>query len=313
MRNCSIWIKTLNSFKVVRSIDGAATNAGQNPPTDVKKIARILLWLSVTILGTEASMAATESVLRIGGSGTDLATFQLLADKFVEKHPGVHVEIPPSFGSSGGIKALISGRLDIALTSRALNSKEMTMSVQAKMYAKTALVFAVQSDNPVMAVDLGTLLDIYTGNAKHWDNGEAVRPILRPQSDSDTLLLREVYPVLGQALDAAYQRRGVVVAVTDQDSADKIAAVPGALGTSTLSLLLAERRPLKVLAFDGVVPDANSITQGSYRLVKELYFVVENDPSPVAREFLKFVSSPAGVAILQRTGHVAVPFNSDIP
>jgi phosphate transport system substrate-binding protein len=117
--------------------------------------------------------------------------------------------------------------------------------------------------------------------------------------------------VLGQVLDAAYLRRGIVVAVTDQESADKIATVPGALGTSTLALLLAEQRPLKVLAFDDVVPNTQSISEGGYRLVKDLYFAVTSDPSEVTREFLHFLSSAEGVAILQRTGHVTVPFDVD--
>jgi len=127
--------------------------------------------------------------LVIGGSGTDLGTFRLLADVFSQSHPSIRVKILPSMGSSGGIKALNHGLLDLALTSRALKDKEKSPNLVYKRYASTPLVFAVASSSKQRNINTDQVLKIYTGAHKHWPDGSVVRPILRPSTDSDTKIL----------------------------------------------------------------------------------------------------------------------------
>ncbi len=64
------------------------------------------------------------ATLKIGGTGAALGTMRLLADEFVRLHPDTSIVIPDSLGSGGGIKAVLAGALDIALSSRQLKSKE---------------------------------------------------------------------------------------------------------------------------------------------------------------------------------------------
>lgn len=66
-----------------------------------------------------------------------------------------------------------------------------------------------------------------------------------------------------QALQAALARKGMIVALTDQDSANDMQRLPGALGTSSLALLLSENRPLVPLALHGVTPSVETIAHGT--------------------------------------------------
>jgi phosphate transport system substrate-binding protein len=106
-----------------------------------------------------------------------------------------------------------------------------------------------------------------------------------------------------EATQAAEQRRGMSFAITDQDAANNIERTPGALGPSTLALILSENRQLKALMLNGIAPSAKSIADGTYPLYKQLLLVTGPKTLPAAHEFVTFVLSPAGREILLRTGH----------
>jgi phosphate transport system substrate-binding protein len=110
-------------------------------------------------------------------------------------------------------------------------------------------------------------------------------------------------PAMRDAKAAAEQRKGMVFTVTDQETASSIEKITGALGPSTLALLLSEKRTLKALALDGVVPSAQTVANGSYPLFKEVLLVTGPKSPPEAQGFITFVRSAAGRDILQQTGH----------
>ena len=114
-----------------------------------------------------------------------------------------------------------------------------------------------------------------------------------------------IWDVLGmeQAVKAALAREGMKIAITDTDSADAIETIQGALGTSTLSLLISEKRSLKALPLNGVAPSAKTIADGSYPLFKSTYVVSAAKPSESTKEFLTFLRSTTGREILARSGH----------
>jgi phosphate transport system substrate-binding protein len=213
---------------------------------------------------------AHADTLRMGGTGGDLATMRLLADAYARQHPKTTVQIFESMGSGGAVKAVLAGALDIGLTSRAPSKDERERGLKAMLYARSPLVFAVHKDSPRTGVTRQELVALYNGEPAGARG--AVRLILRPEFDSDTLALRRGLPELEQPLLRAYQRTGVPVAATDQDAADMIAGAPDGFCTSTLSLIIAERRPLKPLALDGVAPSTATVASGRYPLVKEFYF-----------------------------------------
>ena len=79
--------------------------------------------------------------------------------------------------------------------------------------------------------------------------------------------------------------------------------IPGALGASSLALLLAEKRPLSLVAINGVTPSPDTFANGSYPYGKLLYIITKREPSGSQAAFLKFLFSPAGQTILRATGH----------
>lgn len=243
--------------------------------------------------------------LIIGGSGTDLSTFRILGARFEQLHPQVRVIVRPSVGSSGGIKAVRKQIFHLGLLSREPRPSERHQTLRFQYYAKTPLVFAVSENSPVDDVTSRQLAEFYSGVRTTWHHGQAARPILRANSDSDTLILRQSFAEFARALDLAYQRPQLVIAKTDQEAAHMIANVPGALGTSNLALIRTGKEKLKALTLNGVNPDRLTDIHPNYPLYKSLFLVYRPTPAnKTLQEFLRFLTSDTAKQLLKDTGHI---------
>lgn len=256
------------------------------------------------VLLCAAGQAYAQILLRVGGAGADLETMRMLGRVYQQAHPHVRVEVLPSLGTSGGIKAVKAGALDIGLAGRPLESRELSWGLKLIPYARVPVVFAVPASSPQRQITLEQLKAIYAGRTRHWPDGSLVRLILRPQTDTDTRRILETLPGLEAAMAATYMRRGIPVSPTDQEHAEAVASTPGALGYVTLSVILAELRALRPLALEGVVPYVETVANKEYPVMKTLYFVVPERVSTHAQAFMDFIRTPHAREIMERTGHI---------
>ncbi|MEO8332586.1 MAG: substrate-binding domain-containing protein [Gallionella sp.] len=261
----------------------------------------VLALLSADLLLPTCGFAA---MLRIGGTGADLGTMQLLADAIRKHSPDTKINIQPSIGSSGGISAVLAGALDIAISSRPLKDDERAKGAQEWLYARTPFVFATEQQLPQTQLTLKEIIGIYDGSLTKWKDGTTIRIILRPETETDTALLKKYIPGMEAAMGKAYLRRGPPIATTDQDAADKIQQISGAVGSSTLALILGENRPLKALAINGIAPTLENLANGTYSMTKPLYLITGAHLTAEAKRFVDFMRSKEGATILQHTGHL---------
>lgn len=250
-----------------------------------------------------ASGTAVAEDLKIGGTGNALGTMHLLADAFARNNPDVKVTVLPSVGTSGAIKAVPKGALDIGLSSRPLTDEERKLGATAVEYARTPLVFSVSMRTHAWALTLDQLADIYSGKMVNWADGSQIRPILRQAGDDTTRQIRDMSPALDKALSAAEQRPGMPFATNDQEAADKTENIPGALGVLTLGLITSENRQLRTLAVNDVEPTVGNAVSGKYPHFKRLYLVTKPDQSATVKRFIAFTHSPAGREILISGGN----------
>lgn len=258
--------------------------------------ASVLLGVSL------ATFPAVADTVKVGGTGSGLGVVKVLADAYQASRPDTQIMIVPSLGSSGGIKATGAGVLDIGLSGRPMKPAERGQRLTEREVARTPLVLAsMRSHSGFTTQDLAR---IYDGTLKTWPDGSALRPVIRPESDSETKLLRAISPEVDRALTIARARPGVHVAITDQDSADAIEQIPSALGTSSLGLIVSEQRRIKALPLNGVAPSVAALANGSYPFFKPLYVVLSQNPSEAARGFLVFIQSGQGARILSANGYL---------
>lgn len=267
-------------------------------------------FLLLAILCVLLPISSRAEVLTLAGTGADLETMRVLGDAFARSHADVTVDVLPSLGSSGGVKAVLAGAIGLGLTSRPLKESERNAGARETAYAKSLTVFAVARKNPVTGFTTAELNEIYAGKRTTWADGTSIRLIMRPESDSDAIYVMQHVRGMGTSYRSAIRRKGVFVASSDQENADAIRRVPGSLGTTTLSVILLQEsdpiNPIKALSLDGVAPASRAVKDNTYTLARPLYFVTGPEVSELAREFMFFVHSTDGKAILERTGHVPI-------
>jgi phosphate transport system substrate-binding protein len=264
-----------------------------------------LRWARMSCLAVALTVAATVQAqdIKIGGTGAALGTMQLLAQAYSKTQADTKITVMPSMGSGGGIKAVLAGAIQIGVSSRPLSEAESNAGAVALEYGRTPFVFATSATSKVTGITTQNLVDFYAGKVDEWPDGSKLRLVLRPIGDADSETIKAISPAMREAKSAAEQRKGMVFAVTDQETVSAIEKTPGALGPSTLALLLSEKRALKALSLDGVVPSAQNIANGSYPLARQLLIVTGPKTPPDAQAFVGFIRSGAGREILQQTGH----------
>ena len=261
-----------------------------------------LLWASVAAGLLGIGHASAEEI-RIGGNGGSLATMQLLGEAYAKAHPGTRIVVLPSLGSSGGVKAVLSGAIQVGASARPLKDEEARAGGVALEYGRTPFVFATAASNKSTGVTIGELVDIYSGKIDRWPDGTRIRLVLRPIGDSDSDMIKSLSPAMRDALTEAEKRKGMAFAVTDQEAADRLEKIPGALGPSTLAQILTEKRSLKALKLGEIEPTAKTLADGRYPYHKRLFVVTAVNSPPSARQFAAFVQSAPAREILARTGH----------
>jgi phosphate transport system substrate-binding protein len=267
----------------------------------MKRIVCVSLSIVAALVALSPACQA-EDTLKIGGTGTALGLMKVLGEAFHKSHPAIEVVVVPSLGSTGAIRAIQQGAIDVAISSRPLTDEERKPGISYVEFARTPLVPVVGGKVGVSNLTADDMLRIYRGDLAVWPNGERIRLILRTASESDTVILKNLSAQISLAVDQALSREGMQIAMTDQDNIRIIAKTPGAFGFSTLVQLITESAPLAILAFNGVTPSVKALSEGSYPLFKSLGFVAGPASPPRGAAFIAFTLSAEGKRILERSG-----------
>lgn len=244
-----------------------------------------------------------QATIRVSGTGTGVALMHLLAPQFEKEHPGLKLQVLPSIGSSGGIRAVADGRLEIACSSRTLKPEESSKGLKEWPLARTPFLFVVQKANPVGGLSSEQVLRAHEGSLTAWPSGAPLRLVLRPKSDTAHAQLAGISKAMEAALEKAHATPGAIIAMTDQDCADQLEKTPGSLGPLNLGLLLSERRQLKALSLDGVEPSVDNLARGRYPHFTSILLVSgAGKPSAALERFQRFLSSPGVVKVLRSHG-----------
>jgi phosphate transport system substrate-binding protein len=267
-----------------------------------QSVSRIGATCLLSLVSALVGLAQAEEI-KIGGTGNALGSMRLMGDAFSAKYPEIKVTVLGSIGTSGAIKGVPKGAVSIGVSSRPLTEEESATGLVASEYARTLTVFAVSTKSKVTGITSSQVADIYKGTMGQWPDGTTIRPVLRQPGDDNTKQVRSISPEVENALLTAEKREGLAHAFIDQEAAEKIESIPGAIGVSTLALIKSEGRALRPLIFNGIEPTAANGASGKYPLIKRFYFLTMKDPVPAVQNFIAFANSAAGWELLTKNGH----------
>jgi phosphate transport system substrate-binding protein len=256
----------------------------------------------VALAAVAASAPAPAEDITAGGTGSVTELLRLLGAEF-QAREGIKLDIVPSMGSGGGVLALKDNVLDIAVSGQALSKEALADGLHVALSLRTPFGWATsQPQKHNMAI--ADIIEAYRTPGRLWPDGTPVRVILRPKMSPDTLLMEELVPALGPAMEAARQRPDIPVTSTDPDNADVAERTAGSLAGITALQLISERRKLHLISIDGVAPTWENFERGTYKYGKTLHFILPARPKPAAERFIAFLGSPQGQQIYRQAhGH----------
>lgn len=255
----------------------------------------------VVALLAASQMAVHAETITIGGSGTGIAIMTRLGEGYAKRDPTIRFEVPPSLGTAGGIRAVNEGAIDIGFTGREFTDSERKYGLKQIAFVNTAFVL-VTSNRSARGLTIGAIEEMMRGTKRNWDDGTPVRFILRPREDADVLYLHARFPTLGSLYAQLRSQHEVPVAPTDQDAAELAEKTAGSLTTGTLLQITSENRKVTALALDGIEPTLENIASGHYPYARTYYLVVKPAPSAKVLDFIGFIASADGQAIVRAAG-----------
>ncbi|GEM_PF-272957 len=248
------------------------------------------------------------NLLRLAGSGSNLPLTRALADAFVATRPWLRVRVHESIGSGGGVRATRDAAIELGLISRELSAEEEGFGLIAIPYARVAVVVAANPSVPVRGVTQKQLLDLYAGHQTYWADGSPVHVLQREAGDSSHRAAARAVEGFAK-IDAEARDQGLWrVLLHDRAMQEALISTPGAVGLFDQGLATIQELPVLTLTLDGMRPREEQVRTGEYPLYKDLAFVIPSrsarEPDPLALEFIAFVYSRDGQALIRTSGYV---------
>ena len=120
------------------------------------------------------------------------------------------------------------------------------------------------------------------------------------------IALREALPELIPALDAALARRDLPMPDDDLAALEFLARVTGTFGTTSLGLVNTLQTPVRIMGFEGLLPQQDNQVQARYRLWRAYHLVHRPEPPPEVRRFVNFLRAPSSLRMAGSLGYLPI-------
>ncbi|OPX60840.1 MAG: phosphate ABC transporter periplasmic substrate-binding protein PstS [Methanobacterium sp. PtaB.Bin024] len=255
----------------------------------------IIIIIAVLTLGTGSNYERIE----IAGSTSVQPVAEKLADKYMEEHPNVRIDVMGG-GSGLGIRSVSQNIISIGTSSKALNKSE-TPGLDNYTIGNEGIVIAVNIDNPVDGLTKSQLKDIFSGKITNWKE-------VGGQDAQINLVIREDGSGTRQAFeDLVMEKTEVKSDAVVQTSTESVKVAvkqdPNAIGYISLAHMTPD---VKALTIDGVSPSLETIKDNSYKLQRPFLFVTNGEPEGEVKKFIEWSLGPEGQKIVEEEKIVPV-------
>jgi len=249
---------------------------------------------------------------RVKGSDTLLPLTQELAEQYLKKDPDAEV-IVTGGGSGVGIAALPENTTDIAMASRQIKFSEkmkfaeLGLDAEEVVVAYDALAVVVNPSNPVERLTREQLEAIFRGKITNWkDVGGEDRKIVvysRETSSGTYEFFKE------SVLENKNYMSSILSMPATGAIIQSVRQTKGAIGYIGLAYLNPYVKPLAV-SYDGgahyAVPSVETAADGSYPIVRPLYYYYDSRKEAQVSPFISYVLSPEGQESVLEQGFIPV-------
>lgn len=259
------------------------------------------LSLSVALMGANQKIV-------IDGSTTVGPIAKAFAEYYMALNKDVNVSVSES-GSGNGAKSLINGKCDIADMSRFMKEKEFKASVAngispvAHVVALDGLPILVHPSNPVKALKLEQVKNIYKGIITNWKEvGGPDKKIV--------LISRDTNSGTYETFNKLVMKKEKIVKGCEYVGSNgavkgRVQSTSNAIGYAGLGFV---DRTVKALKINGIYPSKKTVTSGKYPIARPLFMFTNGYPRMGSHlyNFIRIYLTQKGQEIVKRIGFVPV-------
>ncbi len=276
----------------------------------------VLLALLVACRPAEEEAGAPGAAIQDVGSDTMVNLALAWAETYQAQHPDVRIAITGG-GSGTGIAGLVNGTVDIANASRQMKPEEME-AAQANgitpvnhVVARDAIAVVVHPSNSVDRLTLQQLSDIFSGRITNWSEvGGEDHPIvlLSRESNSGThVYFLEHVVRLGDKHATTLFSPDTLLMPSSEGISAEVRQNPNVIGYDGLGYVTPDQKTVAVAAGPGepfVLPSIETVNSGAYPIARDLYMYTAGEPQGAIADYLAWICSPEGQAIVGELGFV---------
>ena len=259
-----------------------------------------------------------ENSIQIKGSDTMVNLGQAWAEKYMEENPGAFVAVTGG-GSGTGLSSLISGSCDIAMSSRNIKDKEVTLAKQKGInpyeikVALDGLAVVVNPANPMGKLTLDQLAGIFTGKISNWKEvggRDQKIVILSREVNSGTHVYFKEHVL--RKMDANSTEEfspSALMLSSSQAIADEVAGNSAAIGYYGMGYICDKQKAIAVAKdnkSEYVNPNIENVLSGKYPISRPLLLYTNGEPQGLIKKFVDYTLSKEGQEIVVKTDFVPV-------
>lgn len=269
----------------------------------------LLLYLSQLTRSPTPSAGSVQVV----GSETMRPVVSACAEEFMTRNPRADIVVKGG-GSGDGVASLLHGIVEIGMVSRELSKREREFAagkgteLVLTNLALDGVAVIVHRSNPVTALDLAQIRDLFAGKVAAWSDvggaGEEIAAFARADGSGTAALFGD------RVLDGNPYAASVQRLSTNEAIVAEVAKRPGAIGYTGLGALRGVGDSVRVVPLRAttdarpVLPAAETIRAGIYPLARALVFGTLGPPAGPTKAFLDFCTGDGGRPLLQKAGYV---------
>ena len=277
------------------------------------------ILLGILVLFASFAFAGKDkNSIQIKGSDTMVNLGQAWAEKYMEKNPADFVAVTGG-GSGTGFSSLISGTCDIAMSSRNIKDKEITLAKQKGVnpfetkVALDGLAVVVNPKNPVSKLTLDQLAGIFTGKITNWKNvgGADVKIVIlsREVNSGTHVYFKEHVLRKGDPNSKEEFAPDALLLSSSQAIADEVAGNPSAIGYYGMGYISLKQKPIAVAKDEKseyVEPVIENVLNNKYPISRPLFLYTNGEPKGLVKKFVDFCLSKEGQEIVLKTDFVPI-------
>lgn len=265
-----------------------------------------------------AAYAAKNNSIQVKGSDTMVNLAQAWAEKYMQDNSGNFVAVTGG-GSGTGLSSMISGTCDIAMSSRNIKEKEISLAKQKGINPNEikagldGLAVVVNTSNPVGKLTSEQLAGIFTGKITNWKElgGKDQKiVILSREVNSGTHVYFKEHVLRKNDPNAKDEfASGALMLPSSQAIADEVAGNPSAIGYYGMGYISSKQKAVAIAKdskSEYIEPKIENVISGKYPISRPLFLYTNGQPQGVVKKFVDFALSKEGQEIVLKTDFVPI-------